>query len=38
LVTKVFSARCQKCHKENVYALTEIEDISNFVRKLIIGP
>ena len=28
LVTKVFSARCRKCHKESVYALTEIEDIS----------
>ena len=27
LVTKVFSARCRKCHKESVYTLTEIEDI-----------
>ena len=38
LVTKVFSARCRKCYKENLYALTDIEDISNFVTKLIIGP
>jgi len=29
LVTKVFSARCRKCHKESVYVLTEIEDISH---------
>jgi len=29
LVTKVFSARCRRCHKESVYALTEIEDISS---------
>jgi len=27
LVTKIFAARCRKCHKESLYALTEIEDI-----------
>jgi hypothetical protein len=27
LVTKVFSARCRRCHKESLYTLTEIEDI-----------
>jgi hypothetical protein len=29
LVTKVFSARCRKCHRESVYAVSEIEDISH---------
>jgi ribosomal protein L40E len=27
LVTKAFSARCRRCHKESLYTLTEIEDI-----------
>jgi len=26
LITKVFPARCRRCHKEGLYALTELAD------------
>lgn len=28
LVTKVFQARCRRCHKESLYALEEIADFT----------